>query len=436
VSKFDAGTSFLQPPLVKFRANYLRLIWLSFLYFIMPVLFYVSGSVNLKSYEGLVMFFPFIVVPIGISIYRVFLLFTNLDLEVLVYDDGFTYTNKGETRKYSWKEIDKVWATNYKLSSIIYIKYTQIKILDSSGKILILDRTLNKVENFEPIIQEQVAKAKFPQSLAMLEQGKVLEYGAITITKDHVKYKNKIIRWNEFGNVQIVNGLIYLQYNKGQATPIQLDVKIIPNLALLVSLVSHLSKTALATSSDKLQQAITLIKSGDKKGGQNLLVDIVNSDPQNETAWLWLASVVSQDKRIFCLEKALNINPNNVQAYQQLEKLKSSEIIQSNPKPQPLKTNASEEAKSRRRTFVGLFLGIGIGGNLLNWTIAHTLGWYIGELAFLTGTVTVMGLYFWLFPKNFYAHYEGKLNILMVLVLIFSLIMGWINYYAFEHGLY
>ena len=40
---------------------------------------------------------------------------------------------------------------------------------------------------------------------------------------------------------------------------------------------------------DKLQQAIALINSGDKKGGQNLLVDIVNSDPNNETAWLWLA---------------------------------------------------------------------------------------------------------------------------------------------------
>lgn len=84
-------------------------------------------------------------------------------------------------------------------------------------------------------------------------------------------------------------------------------------------------------SSEKLQKAITLIKSGDKKGGQNLLVDIVNSDPKNETAWLWLASVVSPDKRIFCLEKVLSINPKNLQAKQYLEKLKSSELPQPNP---------------------------------------------------------------------------------------------------------
>jgi hypothetical protein len=87
-------------------------------------------------------------------------------------------------------------------------------------------------------------------------------------------------------------------------------------------------------SSEKLQQAVALIKSGDKKGGQNLLVDIVNSDPKNETAWLWLASVVAQDKRIFCLEKVLSINPNNIQAKQYLDKLKSSEQIQSNPTQQ------------------------------------------------------------------------------------------------------
>jgi len=87
-------------------------------------------------------------------------------------------------------------------------------------------------------------------------------------------------------------------------------------------------------SADKLQQAVALIKSGDKKGGQNLLIDIVNSDPKNETAWLWLASVVSQDKRAFCLEKVLSINPNNLQAKQYLQKLKASKQPQPNSIPQ------------------------------------------------------------------------------------------------------
>lgn len=190
--------------------------------------------------------------------------------------------------------------------------------------------------------------------------------------------------------------------------------------------------------SDKLQQAITLIKAGDKKGGQNILVDIVNADPNNESAWLWLSSVVSQDKRTFCLEKVLSINPNNTQAKQYLEKLKFNEQVQPNSiiPPQSPTANISEEAKSRQRSLTILFLIIGFGGNCLNWTVAHTMGWFMSKLAFITASVAVMGLYFLLFPKKFYDHYEGKSNVLLFAILFLSLLIGWLNYYAFEHGLY
>src|SRR5688572_27028120 len=100
-------------------------------------------------------------------------------------------------------------------------------------------------------------------------------------------------------------------------------------------------------TSDKLRQAIELIKSGDKRGGQNLLVDVVNTDPNNETAWLWLSSVVPQEKRAFCLEKALSINPQNIQARNQLEKLKSGEQVQSTTATQQSKETINEEAKSK-----------------------------------------------------------------------------------------
>ncbi len=57
--------------------------------------------------------------------------------------------------------------------------------------------------------------------------------------------------------------------------------------------------------SDKLKQAITLIKSGKKQDGQQLLLKIVADDPENEQAWLWMSAVVSQDKRRYCIEKGL-----------------------------------------------------------------------------------------------------------------------------------
>jgi hypothetical protein len=85
------------------------------------------------------------------------------------------------------------------------------------------------------------------------------------------------------------------------------------------------NKLQQATEQKRLQQAIKLIKSGDKGGGRDILTDIVASNPASETAWLWLVSVVPPDKRAFCLEKALSINTNNIEAKQYLEKLKASE---------------------------------------------------------------------------------------------------------------
>lgn len=85
--------------------------------------------------------------------------------------------------------------------------------------------------------------------------------------------------------------------------------------------------------SEKLQQAITLIKSGKKQDGQQLLLQIIKSEPNNEQAWLWMSVVVSEDKRRYCLEKALSINPNNQQARQALAKLTQVEAKPTSPPP-------------------------------------------------------------------------------------------------------
>ncbi|MBV5343123.1 hypothetical protein JZU68_05765 [bacterium] len=42
-----------------------------------------------------------------------------------------------------------------------------------------------------------------------------------------------------------------------------------------------------------LQQAIQLIKSGDKKTGGEILAKLVTLDPDNEGAWLWLSACVA-----------------------------------------------------------------------------------------------------------------------------------------------
>jgi hypothetical protein len=72
----------------------------------------------------------------------------------------------------------------------------------------------------------------------------------------------------------------------------------------------------------KLQQAIDLIKAGDKQRGGQLLAEILRTDPEQETAWLWMSGVVDEpDERRYCLEQVLALNPANQLARDGLARL-------------------------------------------------------------------------------------------------------------------
>ena len=111
----------------------------------------------------------------------------------------------------------------------------------------------------------------------------------------------------------------------------------------------------------ELKQAITLIRSGDKAGGGQILAKILKVDPQNELAWLWLSQTVTTRKQQQdCLEKVLAINPNNNAAHKALAKIKQAgqkptkEIPQFSPTTDPFtfksKNNFQTEPKHAQPT--------------------------------------------------------------------------------------
>jgi hypothetical protein len=79
--------------------------------------------------------------------------------------------------------------------------------------------------------------------------------------------------------------------------------------------------------SEKLPIAIEAIKAGNKQLGQQLLAQILQADPNNEQAWLWMSAVVDEDKRKYCIERVLKINPNNILASQALSELNQKKNI-------------------------------------------------------------------------------------------------------------
>ena len=64
-----------------------------------------------------------------------------------------------------------------------------------------------------------------------------------------------------------------------------------------------------------LDDAITVIRTGNTERGREILEEILETDESNEEVWLWLSSVVDSDEdREICLENVLAINPANIVA--------------------------------------------------------------------------------------------------------------------------
>jgi hypothetical protein len=98
--------------------------------------------------------------------------------------------------------------------------------------------------------------------------------------------------------------------------------------------------------SNSLQKAIATIKAGNKSTGRQLLTDILKTEPDNEQAWLWMTKVVdSNSERVECLQKALQINPNNETAQYVLASLQG----QDSSTPESEKSSTASSIKSLKK---------------------------------------------------------------------------------------
>jgi hypothetical protein len=94
----------------------------------------------------------------------------------------------------------------------------------------------------------------------------------------------------------------------------------------------------------KLEQAVQAIKTGDKAAGLVLLAQVIRTDPNNESAWIWMATAQDDpEKKKQCLERVLRINPANERVRRALATIfptpvqpeAVSEAIQATPQPAP-----------------------------------------------------------------------------------------------------
>jgi hypothetical protein len=73
---------------------------------------------------------------------------------------------------------------------------------------------------------------------------------------------------------------------------------------------------------ETLQKGIRAARRGHRAPAQRLLSEVLQADPNNEEAWLWLASVAgTPEQRTHCLQRVIALNPDNQWAAEQLAEM-------------------------------------------------------------------------------------------------------------------
>jgi tetratricopeptide (TPR) repeat protein len=75
-------------------------------------------------------------------------------------------------------------------------------------------------------------------------------------------------------------------------------------------------------SDDVIKEAVEAIQKGDRRRARRLLGQVVNADPDNLSAWWYLAAALEDsEQRIHCLKQVLRIQPDHAEAKQVLSQL-------------------------------------------------------------------------------------------------------------------
>ena len=95
----------------------------------------------------------------------------------------------------------------------------------------------------------------------------------------------------------------------------------------------------MAAQDELLQRGIAAARAGQAEEARQWLAQAIKVDPQNETAWLWMSSVVqTNEQRVYCLQQVLAINPHNELA------LKGMQALGAQPTSEAAESQASSAA--------------------------------------------------------------------------------------------
>ena len=108
-----------------------------------------------------------------------------------------------------------------------------------------------------------------------------------------------------------------------------------------------------------LKQAVDLLKGGQTQEAREILTAFLKSQPNSDQGWFLLSfTVVDPKQQIYCLQRALKLNPNNAHARNRFSKIQGSlsrpqppkQVPKPEPKPEPASSDVVAQKPVQART--------------------------------------------------------------------------------------
>jgi Family of unknown function (DUF6585) len=189
-------------------------------------------------------------IVIGLLLFLIFfyLLWKSLSKwgeAIVVYRDGFAYTEGDETIPTPWRDI-----TSFTMR-VIQIRYygfipagtvREYKIETRSGKKIKLDSNLSRIEELITLIREQITPLQLEQYNQALDKGLIIQFGPVTVSRElGIQVRGDICPWAEIENITVANGEIFIRANKkGNFRGAHFSVHQVPNVDAFMIITSNL----------------------------------------------------------------------------------------------------------------------------------------------------------------------------------------------------
>jgi hypothetical protein len=166
-----------------------------------------------------------------------------LSLKVDLHEDGIVHMHRGTRRVIPWSEIAGVFQAItevYQDGAYIGTYYKYTLELGDRTRIIYTNYRLQKVSELADEIIERTAALLLPQARQDYQEGKVVNFGPLSVSENGLHSGNNVLQWREVKGVRIKEGYVSVSKRGKWLNWSNAAASSIPNLSVFLALVDEI----------------------------------------------------------------------------------------------------------------------------------------------------------------------------------------------------